>query len=603
MSDDHEIGKASEMDQSEFVPESLKEHSNSTGVETDGKEQIKKEGIVRAYNTFIGKSVVNPGNRTESIMVSCPMPSHPDTHPSAWLNSDKGVWTCGSCGSGGDIIDLGAIHFDLMEYKQDRKLFPRLIELMLEAYGLTANVINQEVEKKKPGEKEEVKDKEEDEEDDENDEDEDEEDEEDEDDILDICTKENKPLDWEEICQTYPDSFLDEWMKATSHSDIPNEYLFWLGLIQISLAIGKKTFYKQGTPVYPNLSVVLIGETGARKSRSMALAGEVLREALPLDLSDQDNLGVCLIPRPASGEALFEMFEWTPGIAAEPKGIRGYMEIDEFSEFTSLMARKGSTIREIFIGLSDTKPELSQKRKGNIAVRIVNPFLVTVTGAQPNAIDRILSNKDVSNGFANRFVYVTGTPKERTPTKEIQDIDLTGVSDHLRIVHNWSNRLALTLSNGEIEIEDSASERMDEIFNIFDKIKKQPNGEMFARLDLNFMKLITILAANAKTPEINMQIVNDVYSIMEPTLPITHQVSLTITETDKEYYRNRILAILARKTTKAEPSITQSTIIRWFPPTRRDRFKINTALHELEYVKLIHSERGKNNKGLRWFST
>src|SRR5580765_1718264 len=55
--------------------------------------------VLEAYNRWCGKMRprVRPGQR-ESIMISCPNPSHVDSNPSAWINLDKNVWTCGGCG-------------------------------------------------------------------------------------------------------------------------------------------------------------------------------------------------------------------------------------------------------------------------------------------------------------------------------------------------------------------------------------------------------------------------------------------------------------------------------------------------------------------------
>jgi hypothetical protein len=48
------------------------------------------------------------GNRTEGIHVRCPFDSHPDMHPSAWVNTQTNLWNCGKCQVGGDVIDFFA---------------------------------------------------------------------------------------------------------------------------------------------------------------------------------------------------------------------------------------------------------------------------------------------------------------------------------------------------------------------------------------------------------------------------------------------------------------------------------------------------------------
>lgn len=40
------------------------------------------------------------------LVIPCPSPDHSDTHPSCWVNSDKGVWICYSCGAGGAVSQI-----------------------------------------------------------------------------------------------------------------------------------------------------------------------------------------------------------------------------------------------------------------------------------------------------------------------------------------------------------------------------------------------------------------------------------------------------------------------------------------------------------------
>jgi hypothetical protein len=48
-----------------------------------------------------------------------------DEHPSAWANSLKDTWNCGTCTTGGDQIDLfAATHdYDLPGYRQNKESF------------------------------------------------------------------------------------------------------------------------------------------------------------------------------------------------------------------------------------------------------------------------------------------------------------------------------------------------------------------------------------------------------------------------------------------------------------------------------------------------
>lgn len=93
--------------------------------------------VVDAYEKWCGKSVPKRTKSGESIMISCPNPDHPDKNPSAWMNSDKGVYSCGGCSfSGGDKYDIAAWHFGypVPNYKTDGS-FPKLRRDMAESMG------------------------------------------------------------------------------------------------------------------------------------------------------------------------------------------------------------------------------------------------------------------------------------------------------------------------------------------------------------------------------------------------------------------------------------------------------------------------------------
>lgn len=90
---------------------------------------IEQVDIVEAYRRWIPKAPPSaPAGQTESIMVSCPRPEHPDRNPSAWLNTEKGLYYCAACGTGGDVYDLAAIGHGMENYKRNPHTFHRLRE-------------------------------------------------------------------------------------------------------------------------------------------------------------------------------------------------------------------------------------------------------------------------------------------------------------------------------------------------------------------------------------------------------------------------------------------------------------------------------------------
>jgi hypothetical protein len=108
--------------------------------DTELDRVIEGIGILEAYDRWCGKMQPKVSNKRSNIMVSCPIPGHPDKNPSADINLDKGdggVWVCHACQQGGDKFDLAAIAKGFAwpeSYKTDGT-FPELRRQMAGDFG------------------------------------------------------------------------------------------------------------------------------------------------------------------------------------------------------------------------------------------------------------------------------------------------------------------------------------------------------------------------------------------------------------------------------------------------------------------------------------
>ncbi len=511
----------------EFIPEIDTEQLLLVG----GLEQIVDLGIVEAYRRWCGKSEVVEGGRTESIMVSCPKPDHPDKIPSAWLNSEKNVWFCGACNEGGDIIDLGAIRFGfpIPGYKEGRN-FPELIEMMLVDMGVDVEAMKKRVEIEAIEAREisrgvetgpaivPVVDP----------------------DYREIYPR--SPLNWKELAPE--GSFLRNWMDATSPSSWPDEYLFFLGLQMISMAIRKESWLVRPLPVYGNLYLALLGGTGIGKSNAIRLADKVVKKGLEFDADDPHSKGTKEVPRPGSGEVLIDHMSWLPPGAMDPAPVSGWLQMDEMSELMKTTGSRGNTLREAFIKMYDAPPEASTSSRGSGTIVAKHPYLNVIVGAQPDAMGDILSGNDVASGFANRFMYVSGTRKPRKAWDDETTIDLAGLDVQLRAIQAW-------VSGGKpIMLDMEAADRMDEILPWIDGIVSK-EGDVFSRLELHLYKFVILLTVNDKVDITNLETLERAKALVDFLIPAALDVELTAGVTDRARYTERVM-----------------DIIEWFPSRR-----------------------------------
>ena|GEM_PF-4700366 len=508
-----------------------------------GLERIIDFGIVAAYQRWCGKSDIEETGRTESIMVSCPRPDHPDKIPSAWLNSEKNVWFCGGCNEGGDIMDIGAYRFGfpITDYKEGRN-FPRLIETMLVDMGVDVEsmktkvmIASIEARELKDGAKPapepdgtqpapvaKIADPE-----------------------FDDAFPET-PLDWEDMIEE--GTFLHAWMKATTVTRTPDEYLFFLGLQMLSLAVGRKLYLDSTMPVYPNILLALMGSTGTGKSQAIRLAERVVRGALPFDPEDSTSQGVKNIGRPASGEALVDSMCWMPSGVIRPQSVKGWLQVDEMAELMTASSRRGSTLREVLLQMYDGKPVIDLESRGMGRVVAVEPFLNLVCGAQPDAISKIMDGNDVASGFANRFIYVSGERKPRKSWAEQPTVDLDGLDLLLAGVQSWTG------TGTGIILDPLAEAEIDESLEWIDKLTEE-SGDVFARMELHYLKLIVLICANEREDIASVKILGKARKLIEYVLSATQAVEDATGVSERSRYLSRV-----------------EEIVSWFPSRRGGKY-------------------------------
>ena len=185
------------------------------------------------------------------------------------------------------------------------------------------------------------------------------------------------------------------------------------------------------------------------------------------------------------------------------------------------------------IALSDGKEKIQHRSRSTGSINVKQPFMSMVVGCQPDSLSNILSGNDASSGFANRFIFVSGTKKPRQGWLNTPKVDLTGLAAKLEAIHVWSRTHALGPEKGSIDFEDDAALVFDELVQMLDVLREQPNGDIFARLELQAMKLIVILCVNAKTDLATVQMVEDVRRMIESVLPVTSGVAETITQDEE----------------------------------------------------------------------
>lgn len=495
-------------------------------------------GIIDAYRKWCGKSSPSTSDaRQEGIKVSCPVPSHPDRDPSAWLNTDKNVWFCGSCELGGDAYDIAAYHFGypVPGYKTGAA-FHELRQKMAEAYGyvfvkapgMTKPVLvapepepedSQEPEPTPSSAR-----------------------------VIPIlgdpeAQQELPSLDWRSVVAS--GTFLDEYMNACIKDDAPEEYHFWNGLLALGMAVGRDVTLFDQKPVMGNLFICLLGPTGDGKSRSFHHLQNLLWQALPYKYDDPNSKGTAFINSPASAEVLIHSFMKPVEDPANPKiiayyaPVRGLIEFNEMSSLVGRASRKGNVLKPTLMEFYDGSSTIATSSMATGTKKAERAFGSCFTTTQPKALRDLLRDSDAHSGFLNRWIFATGTPKRRVAIGGAQ-IDTSKAVDPLQKVQGWAGL------GRNIQWTDTAAEMFTDYFHeILHPAQLADDTGLLTRMDLLAKKLCLLLSVNSHDDAVTAKTVERVTSMFAyltgaygiPAAHIGSTISTDVTEELEKHIR------------------------------------------------------------------
>jgi hypothetical protein len=538
----------------EFVPEvdvSISEEDQALD------DAIQAIGIVEGYNRWCKKMRpdTRSGRMKEGIKVSCPNPAHPDTRPSAWLNTEKNLYFCPGCSQGGDIWDMAAWWYGMSVpwYKKDRIQFRELREKIGAELGFTtvkgltqtfllpptapeeqtvvADPVTTEPvaapvgmlpsgvaheQAKQAGEQ-----------------------------------KAGNPanIDWRSIVPT--DTFLRSWLESTTIDDCPEEYHFWTGLMAIGFAVGRNRVLDDFRPVAPNLFVCFVGPSGAGKSTAKAHLVKIVQDVMPYNYEDPLTTGTKHLSSPGSAEYIVKSFSAPIPDPAAPKKILGYMPVrmqidfEELSSLVGISGRMGSTMKPVLLEIYDGQGIIGSGSltHGDRVAR--DPFGQVTTTTQDGSLNKLLSKSDEVSGFMNRWIFASGKLKRQRSLGGAA-IDFTDPSARLKAIHTWAGKAVA------MKMTPDAYTRWDEFFHetlVPTKTSSESSGSaLLNRIDLLYKKLMVLLSCNMMETEISLAAVDQAITLFPYLLRTYGIVSSEMEATEESAINNTILDAIVKFT-------------------------------------------------------
>lgn len=589
------VKKAEAAHDADLIPESAFDRSDDD-IEIDGV--LETISCLDAYNRWCGKMIpVVRGNQREGIRISCPIPGHVDSKPSAWINLDKGdggVWHCGACEQGGDKFDIAAywLGFPVPGYK-DGAAFHQLRERMAGDFGFTRREHHDgsvtytpptpepdEEPTTPPADPPTA-------------------------DVVEIYASDDgdeeivmPSLDWRPVVP--PNTFLDAYMKATVVDDVPEEYHFFHALMALGFALGRDVSLFDSVPVYGNLFVCTLGRSGTGKSKARYHLERLLERALPHDWSNPNSKGIKRVSSPGSAENLIYQFSkpiedpTNPKVVAYYAPVRGLIDFNELSALISRTNRQGSAMKPAMMQFYDMDDRVETSSMTHGTKRADQPFACALTTTQPKALRTLLSSADDASGFLNRWIFVPGTEKKRFSVGGVQ-VDTSRCIDPLEKIVGWAS----TFGSEQVEWSEEALVRWDEFFQkVVERDKKESDNDLIVRIDLTLKKLMLLFAANRMEKTLSEQSVLDAihcygYLIKAYGIPEA-QIGNSLTNEISEALQYQIDRISKRNGGRGASlrEMTQGLRRRKYPPKM-----LNDVLEALVKLDVIEVATSANNVG------
>jgi hypothetical protein len=287
--------------------------------------------------------------------------------------------------------------------------------------------------------------------------------------------------------------------KIYPHTEAHPAALLFQFLVAFGNLVGKSSFFRVGEDLhYTKLNVLLVGETSkGRKGTSLSYIRELLGRT-------DNSFNNCIVDGVSTGEGIifYVRDEVRKNVAIKEKGkIKGYEEeiVDrgaeekrlmimepEFARLLRVMSREHSTLSSIIRQSYDT----DQLRVMTVkSYKATNTHISIIGHITAPELKKNLSEIDMANGFANRFLFAMTKRMKMMP--EPSNLDQRDRNDLVYLLQK-SVRHARTV--GEVERDESARNLWREVYPRLSEGWLGLVGAVSSRAEAQVMRIALIYA-------------------------------------------------------------------------------------------------------------
>lgn len=286
-----------------------------------------------------------------------------------------------------------------------------------------------------------------------------------------------------------------ELVADTTEASDNYHYACFAQLIGTTLA--RRAHVYHARRLFPNFYVCLVGRTAVtRKDTSWSRARDIL-ERLHTNI-DVENPAFQIIPGIGSAEGLIDALG----------GERKVVLLNE-SEFLSLLSKARQE------GLANLIPKLASLydcpdretlKTRTKAVECKEPFLSIISGTTHSWLQQALTEKEIYGGFANRFMYICGEPKDPMPfPPKVDAVKRDALVNQINDIRLWAEELRAD-NGGELTASDEAKGRFAAYYAEYHKrcASESLSAALIPRVQSFVWKLALLYAAMDFSQEIKI---------------------------------------------------------------------------------------------------
>jgi hypothetical protein len=291
----------------------------------------------------------------------------------------------------------------------------------------------------------------------------------------------------------------------------------------LGCTLGRRLHVYHATKLYPNFYICLVGRSGlTRKDTCWARASDFLWR-LHTDTDGEESPPFRIVRGIRSYEGLLDE------LAGERK-----VRLIQLGELLSLLAKaKQESIGNIVPQLSELYdcPDLVNPPVHQKMVKCREPFVSIIAGTTQAWLQKALTEREIYGGFANRWLYFFGSPKEAKPNPPKVD---SGKRDELVKAINQIRLWAESIQNDEITISEEAKKLFEEYYKDYYRRCQQEGliPTLIVRIQDFIWKLALLYAAMNLSEVIRAQ-------DLQPTIAVGNYLETSVTEVFRSFSDTR----------------------------------------------------------------